>query len=409
MKKNAKTKNTAIRLPASRAHVWSKCGGSVKLKNTGNPFAPFDAARKGILTHDIAATKLKWSLGIKTYGQPDAWMVQLHQANEEEINTAVDFYTNLIKEEFAAFKDKYPDATMHVEEELTIKTKDYIFQGPPDVYFLSKKFQAVHVFDLKSGWVEVEAEGNEQLILYCHSIAYLHKFKNPILKGTIAQPLLSQVANATYFFDPSFFDSISVDLKRFSVGSHCTKCPALTSCKTAKEKIEFFNNPKFADDTVAREKYFPELLTIAKAGEEFFKRIQQEAKAILELGGTIEGWTLGKGKAGKRVWAEAVTKNKLSEITGIEPGKLVEEKLLTPKGVEDMLKGKKEAKDALRALYYQPVYPALVRVSSDEAFMNVKQIKDDKAAAKEKKKAGKKQIEQGKHIMRTLKLKGGKK
>jgi hypothetical protein len=399
--KKKTTKKELIRLPASRAHIWANCGASVKLKDAGNPFSPFDAARKGILTHKIAASKLLYTYTGDGYGDNtdrylNAWEKQLFADNKEEIEEAISFYFRLVVEEFRAFREKYKDGSLHIEEELKIFSGPYIFQGPPDVYFLSRKAEVVHVFDLKSGWVEVEAKGNEQLILYGHSIAYLNKLKNPILKGTIAQPLLSQVANATYHFDPNFFSSISVDTSRFSVGAHCTKCPALTACVKAKEKIEFFNNPRFADDTLSREKYFPELLAIAPVGEEFFKRIQKEAKAILELGGKIEGWTLGKGKAGKRVWGNAVDKKQLAEITGVEAGMLVEEKLLSPKGVEDLLKGKKEIKLSLKALHYQPVYPTLVRTSSEEAFMNVKQIKEEKVAKKNAKAIKNKKYKKGK-------------
>jgi len=373
-----------IRLPASRAHIWAHCGGSVTLKNTGNPFAPFDSARKGILTHKIAASHLVH--GQESLVDLNAWEKQLYEANREEIDESVQFYVSFIFEAWAEFRESDKTAEMHVERNLKIEKSGYVWEGPPDVYFVSTARQVVRVFDLKSGWVEVEAEGNEQLTLYGHSIAFLHNLKNPTLTGTIVQPLLKQYANATYAFDPSFFDTLRVDLKSFSVGSHCAKCPALTNCKKAKEKIEFFNDPKFLDSTAARAKYWPELLEIAEPAIEFFKRVKTEGKAYIELGGSIAGWGLAKTNLGqKRQWDETVTAAKLQKELKLKETDVTETKLLGPAGVEKVLKksGNKAGLEKLSTLCYMPSGVKLARVEEKEAFMKakVKEAKGSKLTA----------------------------
>ena len=75
-------------------------------------------------------------------------------------------------------------------------------------------------------------------------------------------------------------------------------------------------------------------------------------KNYLEMGGALDGVGLTKS-AGKRAWFREITPEEIAEKIGVPLAKLIDPpKIKSPAQAEKLLK--KEQKDALRALVYQP-------------------------------------------------------
>ena len=400
------------RLPASAAHIWARCGGSRRIKNEVSPFDDKSQAQIGIVTHKVAANALRLE---HNAGAPESLTTaehQIYEANKADIDAQVAFYTDIIRNDWQAFKAESDTASgkrgapeIHVEMRLTIETDKYIFDGPPDVFFVCGRTHRVTVYDLKSGFVEVEAENNDQLLLYAHSIAFLHNVKKPQLTGVIIQPGLYQVARADYTFDPDFFNRLEIPLDRFTVGAHCINCPVKTVCAEFTTKMKRFLQPEFTDYTLSRETHWPELLAIAGPAIKFFEEIRSQGFRYLQAGGFIEGWGLGQRSA-NRAWAEGVTPETIAAALSVPVDKLYSTRIETPAAVERMIKGDKTKEEKLSALCYKPIVQVLKKTVHDEGVLT----KKDKAgkAVRTNKPASRDVLKQTKEVTNNVKPKGKK-
>lgn len=357
----------AVRLPASKAHIWYHCGGSVKIRDTKDPLADFPVeARRGVIVHKIAANMLREEITKEKPEQLDPVEFEIFKSEESDILQSAGFYVGQVKILFEKEKARHKGARLLVEKSLKYEDKEKVIEGPPDAVILGR--DRIIVIDLKSGWVEVDPAANAQLLIYCHSVALTYGLKNPSLVGVIIQPPLKQVAAAPYTFNPDFFPSLSVDAETFRVGSHCAMCDVKTACAAFASKVKKFTAPEYGDATIQRLKEYPELLDIAKAAEKFFKDIQSQARAYILAGGKIDGWALKEGN-GRRTWTMEITPEKLASAFKMRTKDFVEEKLVGVKEAADKIKAAGKNPEALSSYFYVPKVRTLQKVE-DENFLS---------------------------------------
>jgi hypothetical protein len=379
--KKAKTK---LRLPASSAHVWGYCGGSQSIRSARDPFGFSDDARRGVVVHKVSANALKIGLGLSdAVEQLDAVEFQIYEKDKANIEAAVKFYVDTVVDDFTARRAADPKTALYVETVLRVETAAAIIEGPPDAVIYSPKFNSLTVYDLKSGWAEIDAENNLQLMTYAHSFAEnfgLWKSKTPLkMRGVIVQPNLSQIDPTEIIPDKGFFNRVTPNPARFTVGAHCGACQVRPACKAFQDKIKQYLHPKFKDATTDRLAKWPELLEIAKPAEKFYKEIYAQANSYLKAGGTIPGYGL-KPVSVPRQWKPETTPERLAQRFGLKPAAVQSVKIETPAEVEKILSAArvKNAGD-LTAFYYSPTVPRLTKTGGNGDFL-------PKPAAKKKSK-----------------------
>ena len=349
---------------ASRAHVWAFCEPSEDLTRASkNPFrrqTPEQA--EGVAIHAL----------IHSAFAPDA--VELtadHKRaieNSDDAQAVVDFCVQVIHH-LAHSQTGAPD--LYFEQVADYVDARLVIAARPDLVMYDRITKKLTVIDYKTGFVPVEAEGNEQLKIYAHAFCAKHNLTPASIEGVIISPRLSTVEYAEIHFDPDFFDNLYAELKkregRFIVGAYCKNCAALTTCKLFRETAVRYYEPHLRDGLTSRPEEWQKLIAIARPAKKFFEEILDEAKNYLEMGGRLDGVGLTIS-AGKRAWFRELTPEQIAEKIGVPAAKLIDPpKIKSPAQAEKLLK--KEQKDALRAIVYQPQNRS-VNLTGEENFLS---------------------------------------
>ena len=333
---------------ASRAHVWAFCEPSEDLTRAAkNPFRRQSAEQaEGVAIH--AAIHAHFDDAVKLSDDNRTTL----EASDDAADV-VDFCVQVIHH-LAHAQQILPD--LYFEQVADYRDDNLEIAARPDLIMFDRKANKLTVIDYKTGFVPVEAEGNEQLKIYAHAFAAKHNLAPASVEGVIIQPRLSQIEYAPIHYDPNFFENLHTELKkregRFIVGAHCKNCAALTTCKLFRETAIKYYEPHLRDGLTSRPEEWQKLIAIARPAKKFFEEILDEAKNYLEMGGALDGVGLTKS-AGKRAWFREITPEEIAEKIGVPLAKLIDPpKIKSPAQAEKLLK--KEQKDALRALVYQP-------------------------------------------------------
>jgi len=333
---------------ASRAHVWAFCEPSETLQRAAkNPFktqTPEQA--EGVAIH--AAIHAAFDETVKA--EPKHAEIL---AASDDAASVVEFCVQVVSHLITAQTSKpelyFETVADYADDNLKIAAR-------PDLVIYDAKANKLTVVDYKTGFTPVEAEGNEQLKIYAHAFCVAHKLTPDTIEGIIISPRLHTVEYAEIHYDPDFFENLHAELKkregRFIVGAHCKNCNALTTCKLFRETAIAYFEPHLRDGLTSRPDEWKKLIAIARPAKKFFEEILDEAKNYLEMGGALDGVGLTKS-AGRRAWFREITPDEIAQKIGVPLAKLVDPpKIKSPAQAEKLLK--KEQKDALRALVYQP-------------------------------------------------------
>lgn len=342
---------------ASRAHTWAFCEPSETLQRAAkNPFktqSPEQA--EGVAIH--AAIHAAFDETVKIEPRHAEIL-----AASDDAETVVEFCVQAVSHLITAQTSKpelyFETVADYADDNLKIAAR-------PDLAIYDAKLNKLTIVDYKTGFVPVEAEGNEQLKIYAHAFimknAHLFAGKRFVagplkIEGIIISPRLSTVEYAEIHYDPDFFENLHAELQkregRFIVGAHCKNCAALTTCKLFRETAIAYFEPHLRDGLTSRPDEWKKLIAIARPAKKFFEEILDEAKNYLEMGGALDGVGLTKS-AGRRAWFREITPDEIAQKIGVPLAKLIDPpKIKSPAQAEKLLK--KEQKDALRALVYQP-------------------------------------------------------
>jgi len=333
---------------ASRTHVWAFCEPSETLQRAAkNPFRRQSAEQaEGVAIH--AAIHAHFDDAVKLSDDNAATLAASDDAQE-----VVDFCVQVIHHLTHA-QQNLPD--LYFEQVADYRDARLSIAARPDLVIYDAKANKLTVIDYKTGYVPVEAEGNEQLKIYAHAFCAKHKLTPASIEGVIISPRLSTVEYTEIQYDPDFFENLRAELQkregRFIVGAHCKNCAALTTCKLFRETAVKYYEPHLRDGLTSRPEEWQKLIAIARPAKKFFEEILDEAKNYLEMGGALDGVGLTKS-AGRRAWFREITPEEIAEKIGVPPAKLIDPpKIKSPAQAEKLLK--KEQKAALRALVYQP-------------------------------------------------------
>ena len=155
------------------------------------------------------------------------------------------------------------------------------------------------------------------------------------------------------------------DLGYAVAGEHCLFCPSQSNCVASRKKMEELLQMDFADTPAAinTPPDFAQLLEWAGFIKQYLRDIERQAIDHINMGGTIEGYTVTRGK-GHRTWRKDISVAEVHETLVNEFG-LDQESFTTLKSgpqVEAMLpKGRKA--DFGKLLYQPELGPRLTKVS----------------------------------------------
>jgi hypothetical protein len=170
----------------------------------------------------------------------------------------------------------------------------------------------LHVIDLKTGRVPVEAENNRQLLTY--AVGVMRKFNAPkdiTCTMHIFQPM---VGHSSWTVDGARLIQHGVDLQQAATlalsydaptnpsPDACKYCRAKTICPSIRQKVQDNARKEFSTDTTVT----PEMLDLAAIATSWAEAVQEAAKQQIKEMKTIEGWALRPGRK-TRFWkAEAM-------------------------------------------------------------------------------------------------------
>lgn len=341
-------KQTKKQYAASRAHVWAFCEPSEDLTRAAkNPFrraTPEQA--EGVAIH--AAIHAAFDPRVKV--EPaHAELI----AKSDDAESVVEFCVQVVKHLLSPFKGVKPAI---FEAVCDYEDRNLKIAARPDLIIRNDDTDELTVVDFKTGYVPVEADGNEQLKIYAHAYAVAKSLRPKKITGIIISPRLSTVEYAEIQYDPEFFQNLYAELKKregkFIVGAHCKNCQALTTCRLFRETALKFFEPHLRDGLTSRPEEWQKLVAIARPAKKFFEEILDETKNFLEMGGTLDGVGLTKS-AGRRAWFREITPDEIAQKLGVPLAKIIDlAKIKSPAQAEKVIP--KAAKDVLRSLVYQP-------------------------------------------------------
>lgn len=282
------TERKHARLSASRAERFMTCPGSVRLE-AQMPYEPAgEAAAIGTHIHELSEKLLRG----EELDSPD--LDPEHVAMAQEYAT---FVNNLVKTPRKRL--------IEVNVDQGLKTLHHALGGTADAVLVDGDH--LHVIDLKTGRVLVEAENNKQLLTY--ALGVMRQFNAPAsIQCTmhIFQPraghskwTVSGVDLITHghALRNAAELALSPDAPTNPSPDACKYCRAKTICPSMRQKVQDNARKEFAPDTSVT----PEMVELAHLAADWSDAVINAAKQQLTNGATISGWNLKPGRK-TRFW-----------------------------------------------------------------------------------------------------------
>ena len=327
-----KTKQSKTALPVSPSAwmVWEKCVLSLQNVKTAFQLERDEYAKAGTALHKAISDTL---LGkeVVLEDSDDAALVR-----------------------FAVDTAKAEIGTALFGSELSVKVTScgVSFSGIADV--LAETGDTIIVIDFKTGWREVEAEGNSQLKLYAHAEA---QNDNTIKKwrGIIINARFNSVSYTGGEIEKDYLSKTAKDImtrtakKQHKTGNHCAYCQRLSTCKQFRAALLPWLKPGAIDSITREPERLAEALRLAKPAEKLFETIKKEAQLFIDLGGVIPGVTV-EYTAGTRAWPRDLSSLDIAERIGLNEEEMVSTSIVSP--AEATRRG--ADKDAINAIAIRP-------------------------------------------------------
>ena len=286
------------RLSASRADRFMSCPGSYRLEEV-MPYEPAGpAAAIGTAIHELSEKILRGE-AVNPKDHPD-----------DHFDMAT---------EYAGFVNKLVESPrkrmIEVNVDAGLKSLHYALGGTADAVLVDGDH--LHVIDLKTGRVLVEAEDNKQLLTYALGVMrqlnapesitctmHIYQPRAGHSKWTVSGATLVQhgqdllaAANLALTFDAPTNPSSSA----------CKYCKAKPICPSMRQKVqdnarkEFAETVKLAekDETVQVPPVTPDMIELAQLASIWSESVLELAKKQITSGSLIQGWTLRQGRKTK--------------------------------------------------------------------------------------------------------------
>ena len=273
------------RLSASRTDRFMQCPGSYRLESL-MPYEPAgEAAAIGTAIHELSEIIL--SNGQVPAGtDPDH--IAMAQAYADFVNTLVENPRKKLIE-------------VNLDEGL--KSLHPALGGTADAVLVDGDH--LHVVDLKTGRVAVDATDNKQLLTY--ALGAMRQFKAPeriTCTMHIFQPRVGhskwtvtgqELVEHGQRLKASAELALTSDAPTSPSPDACRYCKAKTICPSMREKVQEAARSDFMPDTTVT----PEMLDDAALVAAWAEMVQAAAKEQLAQGKSIQGWTMRIGRKTK--------------------------------------------------------------------------------------------------------------
>ena len=333
MEKKVKTKqatrskkSAALSVSPSAWMVWEKC--ALSLQSVKSPFQ---------LEHDEHALEGKrlHSLIEKTLKGEDP-------AVEGDDAAIVRF---AVETALSEMRGKDGDS---IESPVAVIINGVNFSGIVDCDCIDG--DTIIVIDFKTGWREVDAEGNSQLKIYAHIEAAKNK-KIKRWKGIIINARFNSVSYTGGDIDPNYLSNTAKDIldrtakKQYKTGNHCAYCQRLSTCVKIRADIQKWLVPGAIDGITREPEKLAEALRLAKPAEKLFETVKKEANLFMDLGGEIPGVKI-EYTAGTRAWPRDMIVDDIADKIGVDTKKMFESSMISPAKAEK-IGADKEAVNAI--------------------------------------------------------------
>ena len=334
--KQAAKSKSVLSVSPSAWMVWEKCALSLQNVKSSFVLERDEYAKAGTVLHAQITETL---VGNVCYGADDD--------DQEIIRFAVDTVLGVSK-----------PCPLHIETPLSSIVDGVTFSGIADCLFCVG--ETIVIIDFKTGWREVEAEGNNQLKQYAHIAADKHLAKNKDWepknwKGVIVNARFNSVSYTGGNIEPDYLSKTAKDIldrtkkKQYKTGNHCAYCQRLSICSKVRNAISAWIRPGAIDSITHHPERLAEALRLAKPAEKLFETIKKEAQLFIDLGGTIPGVTV-EYTAGTRTWPRDMNVPTIADRIGLTLEKMIEESTISP--AEAIRRG--ADKDAINAIAIRP-------------------------------------------------------
>lgn len=343
------------RLSPSGAHRWMSCPGSL-LAEEGLPDRSSSYAQWGTAAHEFAALFLKDNYTVE---QASDLVGVLGVDVEDTLYPLDDEMLDCCWTYVKLVRDLAEGKSLLVEQRLSFS--HYI--GVPDQFGTSDAVilgdDTITVVDLKTGMgVKVDAEGNEQLMLYAlgalANFDVLGDFTH--VQMVISQPRLNHVSDHTITVEEllAFAERAKVsaqlaltpDAPRNPSEDACRFCKAKATCPALKSEV--------LDIVAADASDFDDLtsdnmlvggnanwlgLAMSKVGmvEDWCKAIRAEVERQLFAGEEVPGFKLVEGRAGNRSWVDDSAAEDLFKSFRLKKEEMYDFKLISPTKAEKLV------------------------------------------------------------------------
>lgn len=282
------TERKHARLSASRTERFMQCPGSVRLESQMPDEPPGDAAAIGTAIHELSEKLLRGERINPNDYPDDHFSMASEYAN---------FINNLV--------EKPRKRMIEVNVDAGLKTLHHALGGTADAVLVDGNH--LHVIDLKTGRVLVEAENNKQLMTY--ALGVMRQFNAPldiICTMHIFQPRAGHskwtisgidLVNHGHDLRNAAALALTPDAPTNPSPDACKYCRAKTICPSMRQKVQDNARKEFAPDTAIT----PEMIELAKMAETWADAVLTAAKQQLTNGSTIAGWNLKPGRK-TRFW-----------------------------------------------------------------------------------------------------------
>lgn len=331
-KAKVQSKGATLSVSPSAWMVWEKCALSLQAVKSPLVLERDEYAKEGTRLHKLIEETLKGENPV---------------IEDNDGAALVRFAVETVKCEVG------DNLTMDTEYLLSVKKGNILFSGITDCVAVSG--DTVTVIDFKTGWREVEAEGNSQLKLYAHIFAETMDKTIKRWKGIIINARFNSVSYTGGDIEPDYLSNTTKDIiarakkKQFATGNHCAYCQRLSTCTKIRAEIAKWITPGAIDSITREPEKLAEALRLAKPAEKLFETIKKEAQLFIDLGGVIPGVTV-EYTAGTRAWPRDLKPEEIAGRIDIDVKKMYEEKIISPAQAEKL----GADKDAINSIAIRP-------------------------------------------------------
>lgn len=308
-----------LEIRPSMLNILKFCTGCVLLRQETPPTKPSPAAEEGTLAHSVLEDLL--------YQRP------------VNVDPEMLMYCKAAYDYIAVHSKGAP---LSVEERTRLEWLHYNVHGTPDVTWYDPATRTFHVYDLKYGYMPVEAVDNWQLLAY----ATKRPAETEFIKLHIYQPRAysKEGPSKTDTLPRKQFEERIIDIRNAimqalnpataicTAGGHCRGCSCFATCNTFDRamKSAFDLTGHIESDNNNLSLQLVLLRQIATMSKKKLERLESMIEGRLEKGEVISGVNV-KPSYGALKWNNSESEVKqMCEMLGIQAYK---NKLLTPKQV----------------------------------------------------------------------------